>query len=78
MGYRKYAPGTQPSHLHAPYVSSQKRAPLQALIAIPATPSDLSGPSFSSELVTAHAFDLTKQHHAAPLGERIVVSGRVL
>jgi protocatechuate 3,4-dioxygenase beta subunit len=78
LGYRKPARGTQPSHLYPPYVSSIKRAPKQPLISLPATLSEITGPLFSSEIVAPQAFDLTRQQKGEPLGERIVVSGRVV
>ncbi len=77
-GYRRPFPGTQPNHLHPPYRSSIKRAPLQPLIYLPHTISEITGPSFSPEIVTAKSCDLTRQHSGAPVGERIIVSGRVI
>jgi len=77
-GYRAPYPGTQPSHLHPPYVSSVKRSPTRPLVQIPYTLSEVTGPSFGSELVSPTACDLTRQHKGEPLGERIVVSGRVI
>jgi protocatechuate 3,4-dioxygenase beta subunit len=77
-GYRKFYPGTQPSHLHPPYVSSIKRAPSQPLIDLPQTLSEITGPVIGRELVDPKACDLTRQHPGPPLGERIIVSGRVL
>src|SRR5208282_3807383 len=35
-------------------------------------------PTFAKALVAPDAYDLTIQHHAPPIGERIAVSGRVL
>jgi protocatechuate 3,4-dioxygenase, beta subunit len=78
LGYRKPEPGTQPPYLHPPYVSSTKRAPTQPLIALPDTLSEITGPLFPKEIVPPKAFDLTRQHKAEPLGERIAVSGQVL
>ncbi len=78
LGYRKPAPGTQPSYLYPPYVSSIKRAPKQPLIALPVTLSEVTGPIFPKEIVLPKAFDLTRQHKGEPQGERIAVSGRVL
>ena len=78
LGYRKPAPGTQPSHLHPPYVSSIKRAPKQPLVAIPITLSEITGPAFPKEIASPNAFDLTRQHKGEPLGERIEVGGRVV
>ncbi len=77
-GYRTVGVGTQPDHLHRPYVSSIKRCPTRPLVRIPYTLSEITGPSFDPELVSAADCDLTRQHKAKPLGERIVVSGRVL
>jgi protocatechuate 3,4-dioxygenase beta subunit len=77
-GYRRAGPGTQPNHLHPPYVSSIKRAPLKPLVYLPHTLSEVTGPSFDSLAIDAKASDLTRQHHGEPLGERIIVSGRVL
>jgi protocatechuate 3,4-dioxygenase beta subunit len=78
LGYRKPAPGTQPSHLYPPYVSSIKRAPKQPLVAIPITLSEITGPAFPKEIASPNAFDLTRQHKGEPLGERIEVGGRVV
>jgi protocatechuate 3,4-dioxygenase, beta subunit len=78
VGYRPICPGTQPPLLHPPYASSVKRAPTQPLVKIPYTLSEITGPSFASDLVSPAAHDLTRQHHGEPLGERIVVSGRVI
>ncbi len=78
LRYRRPAPGAQPELLHPPYASSIKRAPTQALIQLPHTLSETTGPFFSKETVPPKAFDLTRQHKGEPLGERIVVSGRLL
>jgi protocatechuate 3,4-dioxygenase, beta subunit len=77
-GYRRAEPGTQPSYLHPAYVSSIKRAPSRPLVYLPHTLSEVTGPSFDSSAIDAKASDLTRQGHGEPLGERIIVSGRVL
>ena len=77
-GYRRYAPGTQPLHLHPLYVSSIKRAPTMPLVHLPHTISEITGPSFGPDTIDIEACDLTNQHSGEPLGERIIVSGRVL
>ncbi|MGA7625731.1 MAG: protocatechuate 3,4-dioxygenase subunit beta [Candidatus Acidiferrales bacterium] len=71
-------PGTQPDHLHSPYVSSIKRAPTRPLIYLPQTLSEITGPTFGPECVDAKACDLTHLPSGEALGERIVVSGRVM
>jgi protocatechuate 3,4-dioxygenase, beta subunit len=77
-GYRRADPGTQPNHLHPSYISSVKRAPSKPLVYLPHTLSEVTGPSFDSSVIDVKASDLTRQHHGEPLGERIIVSGRVL
>jgi len=52
-----------------------KRAPVQPLIQLPLTASELSGPSFATESIGPSDCDLTRGHGGPPLGERIVVSG---
>jgi protocatechuate 3,4-dioxygenase, beta subunit len=76
--YRAPQSGTQPAHLHFPYVSSVKRAPTKPQVRIPYTLSEVTGPSFGAEIIVPNARDLTSGHSAEPLGERIIVSGRVL
>jgi protocatechuate 3,4-dioxygenase beta subunit len=77
-GYRRALPGTQPSALHPPYISSLKRAPSKPLIPLPHTISEVTGPRFGAEVAKPGSFDLTRQHAGEPLGERIIVSGTVL
>ena len=77
-GYRRSYPGTQPSHLHPQYVSSIKRAPSKPLVYLPHTLSEVTGPMLDSSMVDVRSCDLTRKHAGEPLGERIVVSGRVL
>ncbi|MEI8144619.1 MAG: protocatechuate 3,4-dioxygenase subunit beta [Alphaproteobacteria bacterium] len=67
-----------PPHLSPAYASTVKRAPSQPLIAMPATMTELTGPVFGEGLVRAEDADLTLQHSGEPLGERIIVTGRVL
>jgi protocatechuate 3,4-dioxygenase beta subunit len=77
-GYRRPQEGTQPSYLHPPYRSSVRRAPSKPLVLLPHTLSEVTGPVFGHDTVTVHEDDLTRQHGGEPLGERIIVSGRVL
>ncbi|APV50770.1 protocatechuate 3,4-dioxygenase subunit beta [Betaproteobacteria bacterium GR16-43] len=76
--YRRSAPGSQPAYLHEPYGSTRKRAPLKPLVAAPQLAGELAGPAFAaSDLGPAHD-DLTAHGKGPVLGERIIVSGRVL
>jgi len=74
----KLANGTQPQYLHPEYRSSVKRAPTRPLIVLPHTLSERTGPVFGQDLVRESDRDLTAQHAGEPLGERIVISGRLL
>ena len=76
--YRKFAVGTQPDYLYPAYVSTVKRSPTKPLVLLPHTKTETTGPVFGHSLVTARDSDLTTQHSGEPLGERIIVSGRVL
>jgi protocatechuate 3,4-dioxygenase beta subunit len=78
QGYRRYQPGTQPEYWHRPYASSELRSPRLPLVEIPQTLTETTGPQFGSAHAAVGGSDLTQRHANAPLGERIVVSGRVL
>ena len=65
-------------HLAPEYKSSVKRSPSKPLIPAPHTLSELTGPVYGHEIVQPGDADLTKQHKSEPLGERILVHGRVL
>ena len=77
-GYRGYDRGTQPEYLHPPYASTVKRSPREPLLPIQATLSEITGPIFGVDRIRANDWDLTKQGEGDPIGERIVVTGRVL
>ena len=76
-GYRRPSPETEPSYLYTPYVSSQKRSPTRPLVLLPHTLSETTGPVFGHEAIGPNDNDLTRQHAGEPLGQRIIVSGRV-
>jgi protocatechuate 3,4-dioxygenase beta subunit len=77
-GYRRPQPGDHPPYLHPDYRSTRLRAPDRPLIVLPHSLSELTGPVFGDERVGPLDHDLTRQHPGDPLGERIVVCGRVL
>lgn len=60
------------------YRSSAKRAPHQPLHPLPLGLTETYGPVFGHLAPTDNDADLTKQHRGEPIGERIIVSGRVL
>ena len=78
IGYRAADEGTQPDYLYPPYASTVKRSPSQPLVRLPWSLSEVTGPLFGFDRIMANDFDLTKQHAGDPIGERIIVSGRVL
>ena len=65
-------------YLAPAYVSTRTRSPKRPLIVIPHTLSELTGPVYGHESVLDGDNDLTKGHAGEPLGERIVVTGRVV
>ncbi len=76
--YRRPAPGSQPDRLHLDYQATAQRNPHKPLIQIPNTISEWSGPVYGHHSIVATDNDLTCQHSGQPVGERIVVCGRVL
>ena len=76
--YRKSYFNTQPDYLYPAYRSTVKRAPMQPLVQMPQTLSEITGPLFTARDVNEADSDLTVQHAGEPLGERMIVSGRVL
>lgn len=77
-GFRRHDPGTQPDSYYPGYVSTILRAPSHPLIFFPHTLSEVTGPVFGDSEVGPNDFNLTAQHGAEPLGERIIVQGRVI
>ena len=78
IGYRRPAAGTQPDYLFPRYASTLKRAPTQPLVMPPQTLSEITGPVFGHGEIAAGENDLTCRHKGEPIGERMIVSGRVL
>jgi protocatechuate 3,4-dioxygenase, beta subunit len=70
--------GSQPPLLYPPYQSTVKRAPGKPLIRLPQNFRDLAAPVYGYLPIGDTDNDLTRQHPGEPLGERIVVAGRVL
>jgi protocatechuate 3,4-dioxygenase beta subunit len=65
--------------IHTPdYRSTRLRAPKRPVVILPERFADLDGPVFGDGLVAELDHDLTRQHEGEPLGERIIVTGRVL
>jgi protocatechuate 3,4-dioxygenase beta subunit len=78
MIYRRPAPGTHPRNDDPGYRSTALRHPKEPLVIIPHTLSEITGPAYPYGHIQATDNDLTRQHAGEPLGERIIVTGRVL
>jgi protocatechuate 3,4-dioxygenase beta subunit len=73
----------RPRGLHPPldspgYRSTELRHPRRPLLPLPHRLTEITGPLLGAERVTPADADLTTQHAGEPLGERIIVTGRLL
>ena len=69
--------GVDPPYLFPDYRSTTLRAPSKPLLLLPHTLSELTGPVFGHDAVGELDHDLTEGQAGEPLGERIIVAGRV-
>ena len=76
--YRRHDPNGQPASLYPAYRATVARAPRKPLILLPHTLSEVTGPVYGHEDISETDSDLTRQHAGEPLGERVIVKGRVL
>jgi protocatechuate 3,4-dioxygenase beta subunit len=73
------ADGTvNPPYLYPNYRSTRLRSPVRPLVMLPESMHDPSGPVYGDGPLAESDGDLTCQHAGQPLGERIIVTGRVL
>ena len=70
--------GVYPTLVYPPYGSTVKRGPKQPPVRVKAPTATERLPAFNPALVKPIDADLTAQGRAAPLGEKIVLSGRVV
>jgi protocatechuate 3,4-dioxygenase beta subunit len=69
----------EPPYLYPDYRSTVLRAPLRPLVRLPDEWfHHVAGPAFGRIPVTPDDADLTRQHQGQPMGERIILTGRVL
>jgi protocatechuate 3,4-dioxygenase beta subunit len=74
-----YPEGYEPPYLHPDYRSTLLRAPRRDPVRLPAEWFHrLPGPVFGRVAVRQEDADLTRQHKGEPVGERIIIAGRVL
>lgn len=76
-GYRREGSEIHPPYLYPDYKGTRLRSPKKPLIILPHTLSEITGPLFGRDSVAPLDNDLTRQHEGEPLGERIIVHGRV-
>jgi protocatechuate 3,4-dioxygenase, beta subunit len=77
-GYRRDDVEVDPPYLYPDYASTQTRAPKQPLVILPHTLTEVTGPVYGHDRIGELDHDLTRQHEGEPLGERIILHGRVL
>ena len=76
--YRRDDEPVDPPYDFPAYVGTRLRHPTRPLILIPQTLTERTGPVLGQERVTDGDADLTSHHEGEPLGQRIVVHGRVM
>jgi protocatechuate 3,4-dioxygenase beta subunit len=76
--YLREREGAHPPLDTPDYRSSALRHPTQPLLYLPQGITEITGPQLGPERVGESDHDLTAQHDGAPIGERIIVGGRVL
>jgi protocatechuate 3,4-dioxygenase beta subunit len=70
--------GTEVQVDYPGYRSTRRRAPDRPLVTLPEELHSVSGPVFGEDALGEGEGDLTRQHDGEPLGERIIVTGRVV
>ena len=78
MKFDAIAPGVYPELIYPPYKSTLKRGPAQPALRIIAPVPVTQNISPSPRILLPNDMDLTAHGEAEPLGEKIVVTGRVL
>jgi protocatechuate 3,4-dioxygenase beta subunit len=67
-----------PPLVYPDYKSTVLRSPKHPLVLMPHTLSELTGPVYGHNDINDTDNDLTRQHAGEPLGERIIVHGKVM
>jgi protocatechuate 3,4-dioxygenase beta subunit len=78
VGYRRDDAEVDPPYLHPEYVATRTRAPKKPLLLLPHTLSEITGPVYGHDRIGEFDHDLTQQHEGEPLGERVILHGRVI
>jgi protocatechuate 3,4-dioxygenase, beta subunit len=75
--YLREPPAAHPPLDYPPYKSTALRHPKQPPLYLPQTVTEVTGPRLGDGELGILDNDLTRQHEGEPIGERIVLSGRV-
>ncbi|GAA4978964.1 protocatechuate 3,4-dioxygenase subunit beta [Kineococcus glutinatus] len=76
--YEHVPEDVHPPHDFPGYGSTRLRHPLQAPFDLPQRLTEITGPVLGDRTPSLDDADLTRQHEGEPIGQRIVVHGRVL
>jgi protocatechuate 3,4-dioxygenase, beta subunit len=68
----------QPPYLHPDYASTLTRSPRRPPIRLDHSLTEATGPVFAGGWAGPDAADLTRCHRGEPLGERMILAGRIL
>lgn len=71
-------PGVHPQPDTPAYRATALRHPVQPLVIVPQTLTELTGPVYGHDAIGELDHDLTRQHAGPPLGQRIIVEGHVM
>ena len=77
-GYRRDEEPVDPPYRYPAYEATLLRSPSKPLVLLPQSLTELTGPLLGPGRVGPTDMDLTVQHDGEPLGERIIVAGRVM
>jgi protocatechuate 3,4-dioxygenase, beta subunit len=78
MHFESVEPGIYPELIYPAYRSTLKRGPLQSAVRVAAPPAVREGVRPAVRILLPGDADLTAQGQEVPLGEKIVVTGRVV
>lgn len=76
--YRRDPEGTHPPLDYPEYRSTALRHPSRPLVLLPQSLTEVTGPLLGADRVREHDNDLTCRHAGEPIGQRIIVHGRLL
>ncbi|WP_433755250.1 protocatechuate 3,4-dioxygenase subunit beta [Nocardia sp. CA-135398] len=77
-GFRRDPADTHPPLDSPDYKSSALRHPVQPLVLLPQRLTEVTGPVLGAGRIGTKDNDLTAQHRGEPVGQRIIVHGRLL